>query len=304
MKDMEDEREMMLGIDPDSDSGAVSGDGDGGSGDHDLFERQMTELNSEREGIFGINPEDGELGLSREDLSEAHSSATMEDIYADREAQFGFTDGDISAWSGGSSSTHSADFMEAVRAAREAAEAQVSDRVEEQMVEEEVVPQVGTFTHLTPRGDSVSMVDVGSKVVTRRTARARSVVVFPPEVMQAFDSLTVKGELIGPKGPIFATAKVAGIMGAKKTSELIPLCHPLPIDKVHIDITLEGNKAVIECECRVTHKTGVEMEALTGATVAALTIYDMVKAVSHEIQIVDTCLLSKSGGKRNVGPSN
>lgn len=83
----------------------------------------------------------------------------------------------------------------------------------------------------------------------------------------------------------------------RKTSDLIPLCHPLPLDRVNINIQLINNQAIIECECRVTHKTGVEMEALTGATVAALTIYDMVKAVSHRVEIGQTVLVSKSGGK-------
>jgi len=83
----------------------------------------------------------------------------------------------------------------------------------------------------------------------------------------------------------------------RKTSDLIPLCHPLPLDRVHIDIQLVDNRAIIECECRVTHKTGVEMEALTGASIAALTIYDMVKAVSHNVEIGQTVLVSKSGGK-------
>lgn len=83
---------------------------------------------------------------------------------------------------------------------------------------------------------------------------------------------------------------------------MIPLCHPLPLDKVQIEISLENNQVLIDCECRVTHKTGVEMEALTGATVAALTVYDMVKAVSHEIVISETKLVSKRGGKRTVGP--
>jgi cyclic pyranopterin phosphate synthase len=91
----------------------------------------------------------------------------------------------------------------------------------------------------------------------------------------------------------------------RKTSELIPLCHALPLDQVSIDIRLEnGNTAVIRCECRVTHKTGVEMEALTGASVAALTIYDMTKAVSHQIRIEQTMLISKTGGKRTVGPED
>jgi cyclic pyranopterin phosphate synthase len=86
----------------------------------------------------------------------------------------------------------------------------------------------------------------------------------------------------------------------RKTSDLIPLCHPLPLDQVKIDIRLQGNEVIIDCTCRVTHKTGVEMEALTGATVAALTVYDMVKAVSHQVQITDTRLISKTGGKRTV----
>lgn len=81
---------------------------------------------------------------------------------------------------------------------------------------------------------------------------------------------------------------------------MIPLCHPLPLDQVAIDIRLEGNEVIIDCTCRVTHKTGVEMEALTGASVAALTIYDMVKAVSHQVKITDTRLIAKTGGKRTV----
>ena len=146
------------------------------------------------------------------------------------------------------------------------------------------------------------MVDVGAKTVTARVAAARSRVVFPPEIMDAFSAVGGNGseELVGPKGPIFSTARVAGIMAAKRTSELIPLCHPLPLDRVNVDVRMEGNVAVVDCECRVTHRTGVEMEALVGASVAALTIYDMVKAVSHRVKIVDTVLLRKSGGKRHV----
>jgi len=163
------------------------------------------------------------------------------------------------------------------------------------------------------------MVDVGHKVVTPRTAHARSEVWLPPEVLEAFlpgaastnNNTTTNlsfGELVGPKGPIFATAKIAGIMAAKKTSDLIPLCHPLPLDQVQLEIRLKdyddqgdgGGTVVIDCICKVTHKTGVEMEALTGATVAALTIYDMTKAVSHNIRIQDTRLIGKTGGKRTV----
>lgn len=87
----------------------------------------------------------------------------------------------------------------------------------------------------------------------------------------------------------------------RKTSDLIPLCHALPLDQVKLDIRLVKNEVLINCVCRVTHKTGVEMEALTGATVAALTVYDMVKAVSHEVEITDTRLVAKTGGKRTVG---
>lgn len=167
------------------------------------------------------------------------------------------------------------------------------------------------FTHLNPKGDEATMVDVGGKEITRRVAVARTTVVFPQEVMEAFgmtsassssssSSISGSHEMIGTKGPIFATAKLAGIMGAKRTSDLIPLCHPLPLEKVRVDIRLEGNRALIECECCVTHKTGVEMEAMAGASIAALTIYDMVKAVSHKVQIERTELVTKMGGKRLV----
>ncbi len=90
----------------------------------------------------------------------------------------------------------------------------------------------------------------------------------------------------------------------RRTSDLIPLCHPLPLNKVHVDIKLEGNRAIIECECRVASRTGVEMEALAGASIAALTIYDMVKAVSHNVRIESTFLVKKSGGKRDISIEN
>jgi cyclic pyranopterin phosphate synthase len=104
------------------------------------------------------------------------------------------------------------------------------------------------------------MVDVGNKTPTRRIAKARCTVTFPPEVLSAFSTQPQNKDMIGPKGPIFETARLAGIMGAKKTSDLIPLCHPLPLDRVHVEIELVGNQAIVECECWVTHKTGVEME--------------------------------------------
>jgi cyclic pyranopterin phosphate synthase len=143
-----------------------------------------------------------------------------------------------------------------------------------------------------------SMVDVGDKTATDREARARSIVVLPAAVLAALDG----DEISTKKGPVFATAIIAGVMAAKKTHELIPFCHPLGLDNCKITIVLggdAGNEAIIECSCRVHHKTGVEMEALTGASVAALTIYDMCKALSHDIVIAETRLLSKSGGKQD-----
>ena len=98
---------------------------------------------------------------------------------------------------------------------------------------------------------------------------------------------------------MFATAIVAGVMAAKRTHELIPFCHPLGLENCKITIGLDGGDAVIDCQCRVHHKTGVEMEALTGASVAALTIYDMLKALSHDIVIGETRLMAKTGGKRD-----
>src|SRR6202023_4348495 len=103
--------------------------------------------------------------------------------------------------------------------------------------------------------------------------------------------------LRSPKGPGFDTAIVAGVMGAKRTHELIPFCHPLGLESCRINIEMEGDTAVIHCTVSVHHKTGVEMEALTGATIAALTIYDMCKALSHDIVIGDTRLIAKDGGR-------
>ena len=149
------------------------------------------------------------------------------------------------------------------------------------------------FTHLDAGGNP-AMVDVGDKQVTRRTATARSLVVLPEVVRRQL----ADGEIHTKKGPVFGTAIVAGIMGAKKTAELIPLCHPLGMDNCKITIGLNADGEVeILCTARVTARTGVEMEALTGATVAALTIYDMCKAFSQEIVIKETRLIEKTGGK-------
>jgi cyclic pyranopterin phosphate synthase len=140
-----------------------------------------------------------------------------------------------------------------------------------------------------------SMVDVGGKTVTAREAHARTVVVLPEAVLAALDG----DEIRSKKGPVFATAIIAGVMAAKKTHELIPFCHPLGLDNCDVAITLRGDRAIIDCRCKVTHKTGVEMEALTGASVAALTVYDMCKALSHDIVIAETRLMMKTGGKQD-----
>ena len=140
-----------------------------------------------------------------------------------------------------------------------------------------------------------TMVDVGDKAVTSREAHARTVVVLPGEVLAVLDG----DEIQSKKGPVFATAIIAGVMAAKKTHELIPFCHPLGLDNCDVAITMDGNRAVIDCRCKVTHKSGVEMEALTGASVAALTVYDMCKALSHDIVIAETRLMMKTGGKQD-----
>ena len=138
------------------------------------------------------------------------------------------------------------------------------------------------------------MVNVGGKKVTQRLARARSVVVLNDEILQHLEG----GDIKTKKGPVFQTAIIAGVMAAKKTGELIPLCHPLGLDNCQLDIYFNDNReVVVECTASLSGKTGVEMEALTGATLAALTIYDMCKAFSHDIVIKETRLMEKRGGK-------
>lgn len=140
------------------------------------------------------------------------------------------------------------------------------------------------------------MVDVGGKQVTQRTATARCIVALPPEVLEKLN----EGDIQTKKGSVFQIAIIAGIMGAKKTGDLIPLCHPLGLDNCHIDLQLnEQQELVIDCTASITAKTGVEMEALVGASVAALTVYDMCKAMSHDIVIKETKLIAKTGGKRD-----
>jgi cyclic pyranopterin phosphate synthase len=151
-----------------------------------------------------------------------------------------------------------------------------------------------SFTHLNEQGKP-TMVNVGEKAITHRTATARSIVVLPAEVLAQLTD----GNLQTKKGSVFQVAIIAGIMAAKKTGELIPLCHPLGLDNCDIAISLnEAQEVVIDCTTSITAKTGVEMEALVGASMAALTIYDMCKAMSHDIVIKETKLMAKTGGKR------
>ena len=151
------------------------------------------------------------------------------------------------------------------------------------------------FSHLDEFGRP-TMVDVSAKSVTHRTAVAQSIVELPEEVMQKFSA----GGFNTPKGSVLQVAIIAGIMAAKKTGELIPLCHPLGLDNCHITIQVKDeNQLVIVCTTSITAKTGVEMEALVGASIAALTVYDMCKALSHYIVIKETKLIKKTGGKHD-----
>lgn len=193
------------------------------------------------------------------------------------------------------------------------------------------------LSHVDEVNMAPTMVDITGKSITTRVAIARTYVALPPElahllgppaVNPASQELETKGntnlgEILSKKGPVFATATVAGTMAVKNTSNLIPFCHPLPIESCKISFSRvdtvasptqtkyasvnETGKIVvpspawtalsIDCTVKVTHKTGVEMEALTGASVTALTVYDMLKALSHDIQIIHTALVQKKGGK-------
>ena len=139
------------------------------------------------------------------------------------------------------------------------------------------------------------MVDVSEKKITERIARAQAIVMLPQNVLEALEGK----ELITKKGPVFQTAILAGVMAAKKTHELIPLCHPLLTEDIQVRISIKNSQALIESTAKVTAKTGAEMEALVAASVAALTIYDMCKALSHNIVIGQIRLISKTGGKND-----
>ena len=153
---------------------------------------------------------------------------------------------------------------------------------------------MGELTHIDSKGNP-SMVDVSVKNITQRKAVAQSIVELGSEIMTELKN----GEIYTKKGPVFHTAIIAGTMGAKKTAELIPFCHPVGMDDCKVEITTEGTQAIITCTVKVEAKTGIEMEAITGASIAAVTIYDMCKAMSHDIEIISTRLMEKTGGKKD-----
>ncbi|MGC0270038.1 cyclic pyranopterin monophosphate synthase MoaC [Glutamicibacter soli] len=146
------------------------------------------------------------------------------------------------------------------------------------------------LTHLREDG-SAHMVDVSDKAVTKRVATAQALFTTRPEVVQ----MLMTGNL--PKGEALGTARIAGIMAAKRTWELIPLCHPLPISKVSVDFEAQDSAVLVTAQVTTKGVTGVEMEALTAASVAALTLYDMVKAVDKQAEVTEVKVLAKSGGK-------
>jgi cyclic pyranopterin phosphate synthase len=150
------------------------------------------------------------------------------------------------------------------------------------------------LTHLDTTGNP-AMVNVSEKPVTKRTASAQAIVHVGKEILEAISN----NDLMTKKGPVFQTAILAGIMGAKKTSDLIPLCHPLGLEDCRVEIVAQEEEIIITSTATISGKTGVEMEALTAASVAALTIYDMCKAMSHHIIIREIKLLEKTGGKKD-----
>ena len=157
------------------------------------------------------------------------------------------------------------------------------------------------LTHVDASGKP-RMVDVSDKQVSRRQASARAEVRLPAAVMRAVSG--PEGEILTKKGAVFQTARIAGITGVKKTADLIPFCHPLAVEKCSVEIHLRGDIAQVDCTVALHGRTGVEMEALTGASIAALTIYDMCKALSHDIRIESVRLIEKTGGKSDFKSNN
>lgn len=162
------------------------------------------------------------------------------------------------------------------------------------------------LTHVHPTNNTARMVDISDKTVTKRIAKAQAEVRIPPGVFGRLVTQSTNSsnpdapiEILSAKGPVFATAVVSGVMAAKNTSNTIPFCHPLPIDRCDISFEVIPSDFLIRilCTTSATHKTGVEMEALVGASTAALCVYDMLKALSHDIIISNVMLLAKAGGK-------
>lgn len=152
------------------------------------------------------------------------------------------------------------------------------------------------FSHINKKNQP-KMVNVGDKKITKRKATAKATMFLGEEIISHFNN----DELITKKGPVFQTAIIAGIQAVKKTSELIPMCHPLLINGVDIDIEITDKEHIeILCTVAIEGKTGVEMEALTGANLAALTVYDMCKAISQKMVIKEVKLIEKSGGKSDI----
>jgi cyclic pyranopterin phosphate synthase len=148
------------------------------------------------------------------------------------------------------------------------------------------------FTHIDS-SNNPSMVDVSHKIVTQREATAQSSILLTEEIVAQFK----EGEINSKKGPVLQTSIIAGTMAVKKTADLIPFCHPLAIEKCTFKSNLDGLLLTIFCTVKISGKTGVEMEALVGASTATLTVYDMCKALSHDLVIKETKLVSKTGGK-------
>ena len=155
------------------------------------------------------------------------------------------------------------------------------------------------LSHVDRRGNP-QMVDVSEKKITRRTARAQAKVYLGKKILAEIRN----HELITRKGPVFQTAILAGVMGAKQTATLIPFCHPLGLEDCQVRISVRAGKVVIDSLAVVNGRTGVEMEALTAASVAALTVYDMCKALSHDIVIEEVRLMEKTGGKKDFRRSS
>ena len=152
------------------------------------------------------------------------------------------------------------------------------------------------FSHINKKNQP-KMVNVGDKKITKRKALARTIMFLGTEIISHFEN----DELTTKKGPVFQTAIIAGIQAVKKTSELIPMCHPLLINGVDIDIKIINKEEIeINCSVEIEGKTGVEMEALTGASITALTIYDMCKSISQKMVIKETKLVEKTGGKSDI----